>query len=142
LETEQTNYVTIIIPTQQGERMDTLMQTTNVLIRKPKFILNYVGDKEGFFVYWLKKRTFLDVSRFYMSAKFFDAKIGQFVRMMNRPQSSILGNKYNFSQSEYFYYRLDLDYEKRTYQVFDTFNIQPQRVGGLTPIKWYEYINP
>ena len=122
--------------------MDTLMQTTNVLIRKPKFILNYVGDKEGFFVYWLKKRTFLDVSRFYMSAKFFDAKTGQFVRMMNRPQSSILGNKYNFSQSEYFYYRLDLDYEKRTYQVFDTFNIQPQRVGGLTPIKWYEYINP
>jgi hypothetical protein len=142
LETEQTNYITIIIPTQQGERMDTLMQTTNVFIRKPKFILNYVGDKEGFFIYWLKKRTFLDVSRFYMSAKFFDGKTGQFVRMMNRPQSSVLGNKYNFSQSEYFYYRVDLDYEKRTYQVFDTFNIQPQRVGGLTPIKWYEYINP
>lgn len=142
IEPEQTNYITIIIPTQQGERMPTLMQTKDVLIKKPQYILNYVGDKEGFFIYWLKKRNFIDVTRFYMSAKFFDAKVGQFTRMINRPQSSLSGNKFNFSQSEYFYYRVDLDYDKRTYMVYDTFNVTPQRVGGLTPIKWYEYINP
>jgi len=142
IESEQTNYITVIIPTQQGERMTTQMQTTNVLIKKPQYILNYVGDKEGFFIYWLKKRNFIDVTRFYMTAKFFDAKVGQFVRMLNRPQSSIPGNKFNFSQSQYLYYRVDMDYEKRTYMIYDTFNVTPQRVGGLTPIKWYEYINP
>ena len=142
LETEQTNYLTIILPTQQGLRMSATMQTTNVVIRKPQFVLDYVGDKEGFFIYWLKKRTFLDISRFYMTAKFFDGKTGGFVRMMNRPQSSIAGNKFLFPSSEYFYYRVDLDYDKRNYMVYDTFSLTPQRVGGSTPIKWYEYINP
>lgn len=139
---EQTNYITIILPTQQGETQQTLMQKTNVLIRRPKFILDYVGDKEGFFIYWLRKRNFLDISEFYMSAKFFDAKTGRFVRMMNRPQSSINGNKFIFSNSEYFYYRVKLDYENVTYMVYDTFSSTLNRVGGLVPIKWYEYVNP
>ncbi len=142
IESQQKNYITIILPTQQGARMSTLMQSTQVLIRKPQFVLDYVGDKEGFFIYWLKKRDFLDISRFYMTAKFFDGKTGQFVRMMNRPQSSVVGNKYAFNSTDYFYYRVDLDYPTHTYQVFDTYSLVPQRVGGLVPIKWYEYVNP
>jgi len=142
IESEQTNYITIILPTQQGLRMNALMQTTNVLIRKPQFVLDYVGDKEGFFIYWLKKRNFLDISTFYMTAKFFDAKTGQFVRMMNRPQSTITGNKYLFSTTEYFYYKVELDYDNYSYAIYDTYSTIPQRVGGTVPIKWYEYINP
>jgi hypothetical protein len=147
-EKRQKNYVTIIIPTQQGLKMNAIMQTTPVTINKPSFVLDYVGDKEGFFLYWLKKRTFLDIDTFYMTAKFYDAKQGVFVKMMNMPQSSLSGNKYVFDSSQYFYYRVHLDYDKQEYQVF---NMNPnqtiylndgERAGTLEPIKWYEYVNP
>ena len=141
IESQQENYITVILPTQQGLRMATKMQNTDVQIRKPQFLLDYVGDKEGFFIYWLKKRNFLDISTFYMTAKFFDGKTGQFVRMMNRPQSTIQGNKFVFSSSDYFYYRVDMDYLTHSYKVYDIINPN-DRVGGTVPIKWYEYINP
>lgn len=143
-EKTQKNYITIILPVQQGkpEVIDAVFSTafSTVTVRKPSFSLDYVGDKEGFFIYWLKKRDFLNVDTFYMTAKFFDAKIGAFVRMMNTPQSNLSGNKYNFDTSSYFYYKVQLDYDKRTYQVFD---INNTRVGLETnSIKWYEYLNP
>jgi hypothetical protein len=147
-DSRQTNYITIIIPTQQGLTMDAVMQRTPVKIKKPYFVLDYVGDKEGFFIYWLKKRTFLDIKTFFMTAKFFDAKQGVFVKMMNMSQAEIAGDKYSFDSSQYFYYRVELDYEKHNYQVF---NINPhqhiydstaQRAGSGIPIKWYEYVNP
>jgi hypothetical protein len=144
----QTNYITIIIPTQQGLKMDAVMQKTPVSIKKPYFVLDYVGDKEGFFIYWLKKRTFLDIKTFYMTAKFYDAKKGIFVKMMNMPQSSLVGNKYSFDSSQYFYYRVELDYESHEYQVFNMNPFQHiydklnQRAGAGVPIKWYEYVNP
>jgi hypothetical protein len=152
-EKRQTNYLTIIIPTQQGLKMDTQMQRNVVSVKKPKFILDYVGDKEGFFIYWLKKKTFLDIDTFYMTAKFFNAKTGQFTKMMtgrgddpldntNGPQSNVnpgTENKYDFDNLLYFYYTVKLDYQKQTYQVFNTYG---QRLGTNIPIKWYEYINP
>ena len=149
-EKAQKNYLTIILPTQQGLYMETQMQRTLVNIKKPKFVLDYVGDKEGFFIYWLKKRTFLDVSTFYMSAKFYNAKTGQFTKMMtgkgnnpldqtNGPQSSLSGNTYAFDSTQYFYYTVKLDYTTQTYQVF---NVKGQRMGTSIPIKWYEYVNP
>ena len=147
-EKRQKNYVTIIIPTQQGLTMNAIMQTTDVIIKKPSFVLDYVGDKEGFFIYWLKKRNFLDIDTFYMTAKFYDAKRGFFTKMMNMPQSSLSGNKYVFDSSQYFYYRVHLDYDSQEYQVF---NMNPnqtiylndgERAGTLEPIKWYEYVNP
>jgi len=110
--------------------------------------LDYVGDKEGFFIYWLKKRNFLDISTFFMTAKFYDAKRGYFTKMMNMPQSSISGNKYSFDSTQYFYYRVKLDYEKHDYQVFNMnqnqpiYNVFGQRAGAVVPIKWYEYVNP
>jgi hypothetical protein len=147
-DSRQTNYITIIIPTQQGLKTDAIMQRTPVKIKKPYFVLDYVGDKEGFFVYWLKKRTFLDVKTFFMTAKFFDAKRGVFVKMMNMSQAEIAGDKFSFDSSQYFYYRVDLDYEKHTYQVFNInphqniYNSMGQRAGSGIPIKWYEYVNP
>lgn len=150
----QTNYFTVIIPTQQGLTMDAIMQRTPVKIKKPYFVLDYVGDKEGFFFYWLKKRTFLDIKTFYMTAKFYDAKHGYFTKMMNMPQSSLPSgsnlsvNKYKFDSSNYFYYRVEMDYEKHEYQVFNMnpnqhiYDLLGQRAGAGVPIKWYEYVNP
>jgi hypothetical protein len=145
---KQKNYITIIIPTQQGLKMDAVMQRTSVSIKKPEFVLDFIGDIEGFFIYWLKKRTFLDINTFFMSAKFYNAETGRFTKMMNTSQGSISGNKYSFDNLTYFYYKVVLDYEKRTYQVF---NINPnitlysangQRAGTPVPIKWFEYVNP
>lgn len=149
-EKRQTNYITIIIPTQQGLTMQTQMQRTLVNIKKPKFILDYVGDKEGFFIYWLKKREFLNIDTFYMSGKFYDAKAGQFRKLMtgrgtdpqdntNGPQALISGDKFNFDNTQYFYYTVKLDYPTQTYQVLNT---SGRRLGTNIPIKWYEYVNP
>ena len=166
-EKRQTNYITIIIPTQQGLKMEAQMQRTLVLINKPKFILDYVGDKEGFFIYWLKKRDFLDITTFYMTAKFYNARTGKFTKMMTGkgwdstlqvppcqqqwptsfnvdktlgPQACMSpGERFIFDNTQYFYYTVKLDYPSQTYQIF---NVSGQRLGTTIPIKWFEYINP
>ena len=74
-----------------------------------------------------------------MTAKFFNAKTGQFVRMINTPQSSI-PKKFNFTKSDYYFYKVVLDYDNYEYMVYDTNTLK--RVGNTDPIKWYEYINP
>ena len=137
----QKSYFTTILPVQQGKFQPTVLNnTTAVTIRRPSYQLDYVGDKEGFFLYWLKSRQFLNINTFYMTAKFFDGNTGQFIKMMKAPQSS-LPNYYDFPSEEYFYYKVDLDYATQTYQVFD----YPRGVRAGTvsnPIKWYEYVNP
>lgn len=141
----QKNYFTIILPVQQG-LVESAILNPSVLgskvvsIKKPFFVLDYIGDKEGFFIYWLKKRDFIDLSTFYMSAKFFDARIGVFIKMMTESQTS-LSSQTNFNPTEYFYYKLELDYNARTYRVVN--NSSGVRVGtNINPIRWYEYINP
>ena len=140
-------YFTVILPTQQGKTTD--VTTTNIIksetktIKIPDFELNYTGDKEGFFLYWLKDRDYINLNEFYVSCKFFNAKTGEFVRMMNTPQAS-LPNKFNFNKNNTFYYKCVLDYNTYEYEIFRE---DPQnnlvRVGTLTnPIAWYEYVNP
>jgi hypothetical protein len=144
-ETSQKNYFSVILPVQQGDFETVTISTflQNVQIRKPKMGLDFIGDKEGFFIYWLRENFYIDIDEFYMSAKFFNARLGVFVSMMNRPQSvfSSSGNYYTFNKEEYFYYRVKLDYPSKTYKVFDT--TTGFRVGtDVSSIKWYEYLNP
>ena len=139
----QTNYLTIIIPTQQGLKMSAMLRGYPVQIKQPTFELDYIGDKEGFFIYWLKKLDFLNINTFYMSAKFYNAKTGKFIKMMNQPQSTISGDIYNPDSITYYYYRVVLDYINQTYKVFDLDLIIGNRRGtSSNPIKWYEYVNP
>lgn len=141
--TNQQIYLTIIIPTSQGSTMTTQYGYKTVNIRKPKFILNSVGDKDGYYIYWLKSTEFIDLNKLYMSVKFFDANIGQFKRMMTTPQG-LLQDKFNFPTEEYFYYAVDINYDNHTYVVsLESSNGDKTRVGTTnSPIKWYEYINP
>jgi hypothetical protein len=136
-------YLTIILPVQQGITQSVQLSTllSNVDIRTPDFILDFIGDKEGFFIYWLRERSYIDLNEFYMSAKFFDAKTGVYVKMSNTPQSNI-PNNFTFKPEDYFYYKVKLDYTNKTYEVYSTSN-PSQRVGVYgSPILWYEYINP
>ena len=140
-EKTQINYFTVILPVQQGytELASISPHKPDVSIKIPTFKLDYVGDKEGFFLYWLRSKSFISLDTFYMSAKFFDAKLGIFVKMMNSPQSS-LPSISNFDSREYFYYKVVLDYTKKTYKVLDS--ATDVRVGTNSPIIWYEYVNP
>jgi len=141
----QTNYFTVILPVQQGltESVSISPLLPKVNIKKPTMNLDFVGDKEGFFLYWLRKRDFLNIDTFYMTAKFFDARFGEFVRLMNEPQYQLPSNKFIFDNSRFFYYKVVLDYNTKTYSFYlptDTTN--SNRLGMGTPIKWYEYVNP
>jgi len=138
----QTNYITTILPVQQGFTTSTQVGFSVQNIKIPKFKLDYLGDKEGFFLYWLKKRTFLNINTFYMTAKFFDAKSGIFVKMMNKAQATLVGiNKFNFPPDIYFYYKVILNYDDFTYRVYDV--VTGNEVGNASnPINWFEYLNP
>jgi len=112
----------------------------NVKIKKPNFILDYLGDKEGYFIYWLKNPNYINIDTFYMSAKFFNAKTGQFIRMMNKRQN-LLTKRFTFDKSKYFYYKVMLDYDNYEYEIRNTET--DQRVGiDIYEINWYEYVNP
>jgi len=137
---EQKNYLTIIIPTTQGEQMPVTMQGENVLINKPVFSLDFVGDTDGFYIYWLKSREYIDLDQFYVSCKFYNAKTNEFVRLINRPQSLQNLNSYAVNNLYNFYYIYKLEYPTKEYVVYDMLTFE--RVGTTTPIKWYEYIGP
>lgn len=141
-EKKQTNYFTIIIPTTQGYKTGATISVKSVDIKIPKFTLDYIGDKEGFFIYWLKELQFLNLNTFYMTAKFYNAKTGQFVKMMNDCQCNFTSqtNIQNFDVIKYFYYRVVLDYTNISYRIYDI--TSNQRVGTTNPIKWYEYVGP
>ena len=143
--TSQNIYFTIILPVQQGKTQNVNLSSyiTNVDIRKPEFNLDFLGDKEGFFIYWLRDKNYINLDEFYMSAKFFNARTGSFIRMMNRPQIPPFSPAlFTFNTDDYFYYRVKLDYDTKTYQVYSTIN-PTQNVGvDGTPIVWYEYVNP
>lgn len=138
---DQQPYITIILPVQQGLLESTVLNsTTNVEIKKPKYVLDYIGDKEGFFIYWLKKRDFLNIDTFYMTAKFFNGGTGEFIKMMNVPQTS-LSSAFDFPPDEYFYYKVKLDYPTQTYEL-STYPGLIKAGTTTNPIKWYEYLNP
>jgi hypothetical protein len=141
----QINYLTLIIPTNESIKTEIPRQFLSTLkpIKLPKFNLDYLGYKESFFIYWLKNTDYLDLKTFYMAAKFFNGKTGEFVKMINTPQSSII-TSYKFNPSTHFYYKVKLDYNDYTYEVFDyTSQANEVRIGSTTnPIKWYQYVNP
>ena len=135
--------MSIILPVQQGQTETATLSTLvpPVEIKKPKMLLDYLGDKEGFFVYWLRSRNFIDIDTFFVTAKFFDARLGVFKQMTNTRQDLIVPNKFTFNNGNYYYYKVKLDYDNKTYEVFSTSTTL--RVGDVnTPIKWYEYVNP
>jgi hypothetical protein len=142
--------LSVILPTQQGLKENGLIGPPNnlvsVQVKKPDFVLDYTGaDKEGFFIYWLKDKNYFPQNEFYVSAKFFNAKKGEFVRMINVPQSTFVGpNIFNINKQVFFYYKYVLNYNTYEYTVYrQSINGSYSRVGtGLNPIKWYEYVNP
>jgi len=143
-ERTQQIYLSIILPVQQGFTQTVVLNNLlpPVEIKKPTMVLDSIGaDKEGFYIYWLRSRNFIDISEFYMTAKFFNARLGVFKQMTNTRQDLITPNKFQFNNADYFYYKVNLNYSDKIYEVFSTST--QLRVGDTTsPIIWYEYVNP
>jgi hypothetical protein len=143
----QKNYFTIILPANQSSDIEAAISPylPNVKISVPTYNLDYINQKEGYFIYWLKSKDFYNLDTFYMSAKFFNGSTGQFIRLINKSQggTNLSSNRFSFDSDIYFYYKLKLNYDDYTYEVFDSTTGQDVRVGGVNnPINWYEYINP
>lgn len=136
--TVQTNYFTVILPVTNGDLVDVVVNNyTNGKVNNPTFTLDYMRNNEGFFIYWLRSREYINIDTFYMSAKFFNAGGGYWVKMMTQPQAS-LSNKFQFS-NDLFYNKIKLNYTDKNYQLF---SMDGSRIGTGKPITWYEYVNP
>ncbi len=99
----QTIYFTVILPLQTGEENSVSISPylPPVLVERPEFKLDYTKNREGFFFYWMRDKKFLNLDTFYMSAKFFDAKLGVFVRMMT-VKPNTLPDPTSFDTKKYF----------------------------------------
>jgi hypothetical protein len=65
----------------QPNQPNTVNAPEDSQIKLPDFFLDYVGDKQGYFLYWLKNPSEIKPDVLYMTSKFFNAKTGQFIRM-------------------------------------------------------------
>jgi len=105
----------------------------------PRFQFDMDNRSIGYFFYWLKESTYLNINTFFMSAKFYNGRDGRVTRFTNVLPTS-LPNPTSFDPALNMYYRLRLDKNNFTYWVEDLLG---NRVGtNTTPIEFWEYINP
>ena len=82
------------------------------------------GNNEGYYIQWYKNKDLYSGDTFYMSCKFFNAKTGDDVRMVNKkPNQANLGSD-ALEQMEWYYYAVKLQVggnvvPKYTYKVFN-----------------------
>ena len=112
-----------------------------------------IGKNEGYYIQWLKERTLFELNTFYVGCKFFDAKNGKVVRMINQPNNPPTTGVYDYL--DYFYYQLVLDIKTNNtlpkynykFRQFNRFLWDNDMTGSpkgtqLAPVMFYEYINP
>jgi hypothetical protein len=116
-----------------------LIYDTTMDIRLPEFHFDMDVNDSGYFFYWLKESTYLNINTFFMSAKFFNGRDGRVTRFTNVLPTS-LPNPTSFDPALNMYYKLILDKNNFTYWIEDLLG---NRVGtNTTPIEFWEYINP
>lgn len=92
-------------------------------------------NQEGFFLHWFQDKSVLNIDNLYMSAKFFDASVGKYIKFIVNDQISY-ANKYRIPYQD-FYYRVELDYTNNEYSVYYT-----NTNAFADTVYWYEYKNP
>ena len=110
------------------------------------------GNNEGYYIQWYKNRDLYSGDTFYMSCKFYNAKTGKVVRMLNKPswnQSPVIDNP---ESSEWYYYWVKLSVNnngtpKYVYTVHEFDGLIGGQKGMTdTPpasqIRFYEYKTP
>ena len=135
---------TLIIPTQQGVTIEEQIFPSwysnggFVNLKTPDFVLDFLKDREGYFIYFLSDPTIINLTEFFVSFKFFDGNIGQFKTFLTTQPSNLTNN--NFNPDDYTFIKVKLNYNNYTYKYI---NPNGSQVGDISnPIKLYEYINP
>ena len=111
------------------------------------------GNNEGYYIQWYKNRDLYSGDTFYMSCKFYNAKNGNVVRMLNKPSWNLSPVIDNPEASEWYYYWVKLsvnnnDTPKYVYTVreFDNNGVGGEKgMDDLPPanqIRFYEYKTP
>lgn len=135
---------TVVIPTQQGKFENVQIFPSwypnggFANLKTASFQLNYLQDKEGYFIYFLEDQTIINLTDFYVTFKFFNGNTGQFIQFLTQDPSTFTNN--NFNPDDYQYLKAVLNYSDYTYK-YTTLDGVP--IGNeLNPINLYEYINP
>ena len=131
------NYLTIII-NKRNNKVPYLLQNPERLVELdiPSYTLNYNKNQEGFFIYWFKDPSILNINTLYMSCKFFDANTGQFTVFTTKNQNeSTSPNQLSY---DFYYKQVNFNYTNYTYTITPVDEID----NILTNIDWYEYVNP
>ena len=124
-------------PIVSGERV--LYKQTNEFLYVPIFIGENYRNNEISFLYWFQtdeifSDSILSGNTFYLTLKFFNAGDGSITTFVNK---EILGQEIN--ETNDFYYKLILDYDNYTYQIFDMEENLRGQIGN--PITFYQTPN-
>ena len=117
------------------------------------------GNNEGYYIQWYKNKDLYSGDTFYMSCKFYNAKTGEDIRMVNRrPDSAGLGGN-TLEPTEWYYYAVKLyvggnqvpkyyykiHQSNNTTYVSDPYNPTGSEKGGSSSmasrIRFYQYFN-
>lgn len=113
----------------------------NDYIFKPFFIGSNFRNKENMYLYWFQDDTALNEetltgNTFYMTAKFFNTENGEIIDFVT---SDLIGE---VNESSDMYYKVTIDRENHTYQIFRFNGINGERIGKSgDPIIFYERKN-
>ena len=108
------------------------------------------GAQENYYLHWLKDRDLFTASTFYVTCKFFNAKNGEVIRMLNKIPSPLQGA---YSFEDWFYFQVNLNIETgntnpkynytiNTYtSILGNLGITGSEVGETFngPIRFFEY---
>jgi hypothetical protein len=111
------------------------------------------GNNEGYYIQWYKNRDLYSGDTFYMSCKFYNAKTGEVVKMLNKPswnQSPVIDNP---ESSDWYYYwvKLSINNNETPKYVYTVREFDNNVAGGekgmdddppSAQIKFYEYKTP
>jgi hypothetical protein len=128
-------YLSIVLSTRLQQLKETKQyKNKDYLVKKPKFELDYIGEREGYFIYFFEDYNVLQLDKLYMSAKFFSGLDGQFTTFCLKNQNDV-SLPYQIPDVD-FYYQVNLNYNTNEYEFVDQNGIQ------INELNWYEYSNP
>jgi hypothetical protein len=116
----------------------------------PIFILDHIGLKESYFIYWFKDFNILKLDKLYMRVKFFNGKTGEFTTFTTKKQTEINVNNPFRVNNDYFYREVTFDFVNYLYDITNSGTSGSDGSNGssgvsvqsLPVLEWYEYINP
>ena len=101
----------------------------------PTYSLNPLTNPEGFYLYWFENPDILNLTKLYMTVKFFDGSTGEFTTFTTKKQTES-ATPYRLT-TDYFMREVNFNFTQQTYTIN---NLQSQT--ALSTLNWYEYKNP